>query len=621
MTCPNRFHWLLLMLLAACLGLYYPGLAGPMLLDDFPQLERLMNSSGHGLAYLLQEFIFSTSGPLGRPVAMFSFILDSHFWGAQLWHWKLTNVVLHLATVLALYWLVHALLRNTGYSTAQRHWIALFVSAAWVLHPLHASTVLYTVQRMTLLSALFALLSMATYLEGRRGLQMHAPRARLWLVFSLTVFFPLAAFSKENGLLVPLYLVLIELIVFTNSRMHHAWQNLSAPKKWLLGIFLTFALLAGLGFAFVHIIGNGYAVKPFTLSERLLTEPRVMAMYIGQIIAPSWSSLGFYHDDIQVSTSLLSPLSTLLSLTLVFGLIAFGVRLRKHNPVASFGILIFFASHLMESTVIPLELMFEHRNYFGSFGILLALTALIVPHIVSRRIFAIAGGAIIAALGLLLLQFSYIWGDKERLDTQLYVAHPDSPSAISVMADRYVDAWSPHLAWELLDRPERAGYKLQALVIRCRLTHRLDDSDLTELNSRIDSLVQSYELTGLIELSNQWLDDQCAYSGELFLQTLALALDHTRDNLAKQKLLIYKAYFLRKSGSLETAIATLESAFRISQNSAMPLFIATEWLLDAGDKARAKQYYQRALAAAGESQAITDEYRAHFKNRIAPGSK
>lgn len=618
MTRVQRFPWIFLPLLATCAALYYPGLTGPMLLDDFPQLEGLMNSSGQGLPYLMREFLFSASGPLGRPVAMFSFILDAQLWGDQLWYWKLTNVALHLTTVAAMYWLIHTLLRSGNYSTMQRHWVALFVSAAWALHPLHASTVLYTVQRMTILSALFTLLSMACYLKARLYPQPCARRAHLWLALSLAVFFPLAAFSKENGLLIPLYLILLEYLVVTNSRIHRRWLNLSTCKRWLTGALLVFIGVTALWFALGHVMGNGYDAKPFTLSERLLTEGRVVAIYLREIIAPSWSSLGFHHDDLQVSTSLFSPISTLFSIMLIIGLIILGATLRNSNPIASFGILLFFVSHLMESTIVPLELMFEHRNYFGSFGIILALTALIVPHVISQRIFALAGGIVIAVLSALLLQFSHIWGDKTRLDTQLYAAHPDSPSAIATMADQYVEAWSPHLAWELLDRPERAGYKLQALVIQCQLTHQLEDRDLVELNDRINGLIQSYELTGLIELSNRWLDEQCFFSSTLFMQTLARSLDHTVDHLARQKLLIYQAYFLQKSGDLETAITTLESAYESSTGSAMPLFLATEWLLDTGDKARARQYYQRALAASDKHRASTAEYRAHFKDRIVP---
>lgn len=618
MTSRWQYRLIILALLGLCAALYFPGLHGPMVLDDFPQLEGLINSNNRSLDYLLQQYLNSSSGPLGRPVAMFSFILDSILWGNQLWHWKLTNVILHLFTVAALYWLTHALFRYSVQPPSTRIWIALFVCTVWALHPLHVSTVLYTVQRMTILSALFSVLSMAAYLEGRYRLNDGIHSSYSWFALSIAIFLPLATFSKENGLLIPAYLILLEALMFPQSLVHRLWRNLNHTYQLGIALAALALVVVGLWFVVSYIVGNGYAMRPFTLYERVLTELRVLVMYVVQVFAPSWSTLGFFHDDLPPSAGLFNPISTLYSLFLLAGLLLGAIALRTRNSIASFGILLFFSSHLMESTIFPLELMFEHRNYLGSFGIILAITALVINCIVSSRLFGFLGGLIIALLTSLLLQFTYTWGNKERLDTQLYAAHPDSPSAIAIMADQYVDAWSPHLAWELLDRPERAGFKLQTLVIKCRVAHQLEDKDLQSLNSRLNTLIQSYELTGLITLSNQWLDKQCNFSGELFLNALTHAIQYTFEPHARQKLMIYKAYFVQKSDNTEHAITILDQAFITAPDSPMPLFIATEWLLNMGDKDRAKQYYQRAIIASDNERAITAEYRSYFKDKITP---
>lgn len=616
MNISHRAHWLILILLCVCTVLYLPGLPGPMLLDDFPQLEGMIHHSNQSITHLLTEYLTSTSGPFGRPVSMFSFILNASLFGDQLWYWKLTNLMLHLFTLTALYWLVRLLLRNSRFSASHQFWIAIFISTVWALHPLHASTVLYTVQRMTILSTLFATLGMATYIQGRNS--MRAGKGGLgWLFIALAVCFPLAVLSKENALLMPVYFGLIEWIHFQDSRLHQLWRRSSALKKCIGSTVVALVASAGLWFTFVYVIGNGFENREFTLMERLLTELRILVTYLSEILTPSWSNLGFYHDDITLSRGLLNPITTLFSLMLIVALIMLSILLRKNNPLASFGILLFFASHLLESTIFPLELMFEHRNYLGSFGIILALTAIIAPHIISARIFALVGGVIVTVLSLMLLQFTYTWGNSERLDAQLYAAHPNSPSAIAVMADRYVEAWSPDLAWKILDRPERAGFKLQAMVIRCRLTHQLPDSELIEINRRIDSMILSYELTGLIELANQGLDEQCSFSPAYFMNTLQLAITHSPAGLSRQKLLVYKAYYQRKSGELEQALSTLEEAYAAARTSPMPLFLATDWLLDTNDKVRGRQYYQRAIVAANPNKATTVEYIAHFKTRFA----
>jgi hypothetical protein len=609
-------RWLFLLLLL-CAVLYFPGLRGPFLLDDFPQLEGLINHADSGFSYLLQEYLISSSGPFGRPVAMFSFIMDATIWGKDPWFWKMTNVAIHLGCAIALFYLTLILLKNRLPTTSNQISVALFITSAWMLHPMHTSTVLYLVQRMTELSALFTILCLISYIKGRETCRIKKNGYK-WLFVALGICLPLAIFSKENALLIPIYLLLIEWIHFSNSTLHQFWGKLNLHHKRLLFALMIFLLSISIWLVMEYVISNGYANRPFSLQERLLTEPRILVKYLAGILSPNWSNLGFYHDDIQTSTGLLTPISTLLSVMLLAGMVALGIVLRKHNPVASFGILLFFASHLLESSIFPLELMFEHRNYLGSFGIILAIAALIAPHIVSARIFAIASGIVLAVLSLLLLQFSYIWGDKERLDTQLYAAHPDSPSAIAIMADQYVNAWSPHLAWEILDRPERAGFKLHAMVIRCRVSHRLADSEFIELNKRIDSLIQSYELTGLIELANQGLDNQCNFSSKQFMEILDLAIINSTQGMARQKLLVYKAYFQKKSGELEDSFLTLEQAFGTAPLSPMPLFLAADWLIDAGDKARARQYYQRAIAASDPKRAITAEYISHFHTKFAP---
>jgi hypothetical protein len=611
----SQRHWLLLLLLCICGAIYFPGLHGPMLLDDFPQLDELKNS-GLGLGPLIHKYLFSNSGPLGRPVSMFTFILDTHLWGPVFWLWKLTNLLLHLITASGLYWLLTVLLRPSRQSSTQKFWIALFVTAIWMLHPLNVSTVLYTVQRMSILSALFAILSRASYLEGRHRIRENQKNGYAWIALSIGIFLPLSAFSKENGLLIPLYLSFLEWIFFSQIRLRTALQSLSAYKKTLLAVVTSAIVITTLLFTITHFIAGGYAGRPFTLTERLLTELRVMTIYLWQVVAPSWNNLGFFHDDIQVSKGFLTPPSTLLASGLLILLLWAGFMLRKKNPLASFGLLFFFATHLLESTIFPLELMFEHRNYLGSLGILIAISSLAYPYLETSRILPILAALIPVTLAIALFQFSYTWGDSERLNARILASHPDSPSIIALVAEQYTNQGKADQALRLLDRQGRLGFQLQSLVIKCRLSHRIEDSDLEKINNGAIGLIQSYELTGLLELSNQWLDKQCHFSQESLLKMLGLAVKHTPNGLSQQKLWIYQAHIFHQTGQNPQSLQALEAAFKASPDSPMPFFLATEWLLDEGDKERAKVYYQRAIAASDMSRAITAEYISHFKKRI-----
>jgi hypothetical protein len=107
-----------LALLAVVLGLtllvYWAGLSGPLLLDDLPQLNGLIAQGASDTATLIRNYIVSTSGPLGRPVAMASFIGDAVTHGPDIWWWKYNNVMFHLINGLLVFWLTALLVQATS---------------------------------------------------------------------------------------------------------------------------------------------------------------------------------------------------------------------------------------------------------------------------------------------------------------------------------------------------------------------------------------------------------------------------------------------------------------------------------------------------------------------------
>jgi tetratricopeptide (TPR) repeat protein len=125
---------------------------------------------------------------------------------------------------------------------------------------------------------------------------------------------------------------------------------------------------------------NAYENRLFTPLQRLLTEPRILIFYLSQLFYPVPTRLCIEHH-VPVSTSLFSPWTTLPSILVVMVLIGFGIALMRKRPILSFAILFFFLNHLIESTLIGLELIFEHRNYLPSlflfFPVSVALKALI----------------------------------------------------------------------------------------------------------------------------------------------------------------------------------------------------------------------------------------------------
>ena len=108
-----------------------------------------------------------------------------------------------------------------------------------------------------------------------------------------------------------------------------------------------------------------YQDRYFNLQERMLTETRIVMYYISLLLYPLPERLSIAHDVV-LSTSLFNPLSTFFSIAAIAGLLFIAVRRMKQWPILSFAIFFFFLNQLVESTILPLELIQEHRNYLPS---------------------------------------------------------------------------------------------------------------------------------------------------------------------------------------------------------------------------------------------------------------
>jgi protein O-mannosyl-transferase len=360
----------------ALLGIYWHGLHGQFFFDDLPNIlsvgsVRLETLSVESLNTAVGG---GSSGPSGRPVAQLSFVLNHYFSGLDPFAFKLTNLAIHFANGVLIFVLALRLFASSGVSTEQRRTLiaAGLLATAWLLHPIQLLPVLHVVQRMTSLSAFFLLTALLCHLRGR---EVDAPRSAVWLLLGWGAFWPLALLSKETGLLFPFFALAWELIV-----RRAVWGRLdrfASVFAALAGVILVLAigyLLSPLG----GWLWAGYGLRDFSLTERLLTEGRVLWFYLGLILFPRLESFGLFHDDFTLSTGISTPWTTLPALIGLVGLAWLSWWMRKRMPLVSFGIAWFLIGHAMESTFLPLELVHEHRNYLPLFGILLAVVSVLV---------------------------------------------------------------------------------------------------------------------------------------------------------------------------------------------------------------------------------------------------
>lgn len=357
---------------------YAPGLYGDFEFDD--QANLLFNKdiqidritvSGLKLAAASGD-----AGPLGRPISMVSFALNHVQTQFDPYYLKLTNLIIHIGSGVLLFLFLlqafQAYKENTETSLPDKtiQWMAFAISAAWLLHPLNISSVLYIVQRMTSLSGLFSLLALYLYAFARNRINHAKPLGWFMLLTATPLAGTMALFSKENAAILPLLLLVIEWIIF-KFRTPSVFQTRLLHTVFVITVWLPLLLAALYLFIHPEWILNGFGGRGFTLTERLLTESRVLWLYLRLIVVPDIAHMGIYHDDITLSTSILHPASTLIA---VIGLVLLALApalIKKRAPILALGIGWFFIGHLIESTFIPLEIAHEHRNYFPSIGILL----------------------------------------------------------------------------------------------------------------------------------------------------------------------------------------------------------------------------------------------------------
>jgi tetratricopeptide (TPR) repeat protein len=437
-------RWLgLAVLLALAIAVYVPGLNGPFLLDDRENITaapalRMTTLSLPGI----RDAMFSWGDRTPhRGLARLSFALNHYFSGGRfdVFAFKLTNVVIHLINGLLVYWLSVLLLRRyagvarapsaaAGWS-AMPSYLPLLVATLWVLHPIQLTSVLYVVQRMTSMSAMFVLAGLLLFVVGRIRLESGRASGMAWMFAGLAGGVGLGYFCKQNAVLLPFYAFLVELFFF-----RHEGLPLVARRR-LYGFYaLTVGLpvvvgLAGLVFAW-DVIAEGYVYRDFTPLQRLLTESRVLFFYLGLLLVPHIRSFGLYHDDIVLSTGLFEPWTTALSViswAVLLGLAIWGVRRRA---IWSFGVLWFLVGHSLESTFVSLELVFEHRNYLPSFGIVFALAYYLVGALGrlsnGRRLVYPVVGLLVVVLAFITFIRAGNWGDRFTVIEFSLRNHPNS---------------------------------------------------------------------------------------------------------------------------------------------------------------------------------------------------
>jgi hypothetical protein len=443
------------------IAVYSLGIRGGFMFDDFPNIVENggVQPKHADVPSLLNAALASPASDFKRPAASLSFALNYLATGLNPTGMKITNVALHLANAWLLYCLMTSIFRALrGAPDNRDRMTAVLIAAGWALLPINLTAVLYVVQRMESMANLGVLAGLLGYTAGRRRM-LDGHRGLLVAFGSILIGTVIGALSKETAVMTPLYALLVELYVFRGQRPPQA-DRPGIDRRIVAFYLVTLALPFVVGVAWIGpslLRPESWARRDFTLSTRLLSEARIVLDYIVWTVAPTPRELSFYHDDFRISQSLLSPWTTLPSVLGIVVLVAGAFVLRRRSPVVGLGIALYLGCHVLTGTILPLELIYEHRNYFASIGLIIALVAAIRGTVAnaSIRSASIVRSASLAALfawwTIVTAMTAHAWDHPLTLARELAYRAPRSPRAQYELGRTYViyshyDKTSPFVA-------------------------------------------------------------------------------------------------------------------------------------------------------------------------------
>lgn len=405
---------------------YLPGLDSRFIFDDYVNLGQLPEIKDYGYG----SFVFSgVSGPSGRPLSLLTFALQYKDWPNNPYPFKVFNLVLHLLNGLLLYALMVFISRKfDGNHKDKFRFFPLIVTGFWLLHPMQVNTVLYVIQRMTELSTFFTLLGILGYLHAKEIFDQGRHKTGLiGMSFSVAAGVGMAVLSKENGILLPLYILVIEMTVLYNPARNRIWRIWA----WIFLVSPLVILCLYLAYTLDHTL-SGYQARSFTMSERLLTQPVVLVRYIQDLIIPHLDAFSLFHDDFPKSTSLFEPVKTLFCHLFIYSLAGYALIKRKQSGMLSLGILWFLAGQSLEASHVNLELYFEHRNYLPSVGVFILFSMVITRYwrVLSKYLMLTLIGAYFLVIVWIALFQVQVWNHPGRQAMEWALLHPRSPRAL-----------------------------------------------------------------------------------------------------------------------------------------------------------------------------------------------
>lgn len=567
--------------------LYWPGTFGALYYDDYGNLEKLSNvvDWASAKAWALDGF----AGPLGRPLALFSFVPHASHWPDNAQTILAVNVLIHALNAICIAILSYLLLRSVSALRGTPLFAAALLTAAlWATMPLIASTSLIAIQRMTGLAALFGLLGLTGFVWAQQSLASRPAIAFFASMALLGLGTGLGMLSKENAALVPIFALLLSIFFLPGIRQIGGWAIL---RNGILALALLSILvyLSPLNRDWFAVIDH----RGWSPWERLQTQSIILWDYVRLALLPRPNAFSPFHDHVQSSAYSWQVYAASTGWVLLL-ILALWMYLRRANHWPLFALLWFFTAHLLESTIIGLELQFEHRNYLAFYGVFLAAVAGAFHSLPDqRRLWITLVAAFLLVQSAVLLGVTTLWGEPSLAAEVWYQENPASSRALGHIAvqdgvedggDEFdanavlLDLQRRALRLERTDKtlshcPECLGTHLQGIILSCSLEkpeqrkNRLDAAIQAARSGKARTPNLRVTIESLFNLRDHVLEDACPPLTAGDLRPFARALaehGYFRAKHLRGRVLFLNAALAEDDGDLEARDAWLRRGERVA---------------------------------------------------------
>lgn len=374
-----------------------------------------------------------------RFVTYFTFALNYHFHRYDLFGYHLVNILVHIINAGLVYWLtillIDVLIKRQQFAPDKRQITAIVVAGIFLAHPIQTQAVTYLCQRFASLATLFYLLAVCLYLKARSA----DTRSRYWYYFSAFIAGITGMFTKQIVLTLPISIMFIEWIFFSKDI-----RNQKQPQtRWLFPVTILLFLIIPAVYSFdvKTIVFREYESLSHdgdTLNSvsYFLTQARVIWTYINLLFMPIGQNLLY---DYTASYSLFDP-KVLAGFAGIGMLLFIALKCRRNKPLITFGVLWFFTTLLVESSVIPIRhVIFEHRCYLPFLGFSLVIGFLLVEIIKDKYKMMAILSIILVTLATLTYKRNQVWTNDITLWTDVIKKSPNVIRPYTHLATAYLN--------------------------------------------------------------------------------------------------------------------------------------------------------------------------------------